>query len=516
MTEETSFIEGDYGHAVVQVVCLLNEGRYNLVFASAELLPSELPAPPEEDCVSVEAPRLGGRSRLFFRRYVTTAGEALAWYNSCRRGQFNLLQDDAKFPTTNDPLFEEPSWPQLITGSKFPVTGDVTSSVRAHHLYPATIPTLLDRLFKLHPDLQKWCSDRIFASFMRYPELAGSVHLLAPNPLFRSLTVRLHVAEDKSESTAIEVTPRAGMTVDGLEAIVIEHRPTGISACQIKTFDANPFMLVKHQGMVEEVEIMLRCPTRGLLERQEPSGFVRRVDVEISHISSRKRVTVPGGGGTAADEYEVPIVEQASRSTLSDPVMPGEIPALLRTREHERICDDDARRLGQKWFHGSKNEATEFVRSLIQAARERVWIVDPYFATAELFSFALATSRQSVEVVILTGASTVLTKDDTLDKTVEAGDMLLQQLQNQDDKANIKIFVMTGEMPTVHDRFLVIDSAVWFTGNSLNQIGDRAGMMISVPAPSGVIAKLDAIMQDKYRTKPLSEWVATRKANRQP
>jgi hypothetical protein len=514
MSEEP-ILDGDYKHAVVQVICLLHEGRYNLVFASAELLPAELPAPPNEELISEKAARLGGNGRIFFRRYVTTAAEALAWYEMCRSGRFTMLLDDAKHPTTNEPLFEEPSWPQLITGGKFPVSGDVASSVRAHHLYPTAVPTLLERLFKLHPELQKWCSDRIFASFLRYPELAGSVHLLAPNQVYRSLSVRLHIAEDKSESTAIEITPRAGMPVDGLEAIVIEHRPTGISSYQVQPFGANPYMLVKHHGMVEEVEILIRCPARGLLERQEPSGFVRRINMEMSLTSARKKVTVPGSGGAATDEYEVPISETASSSTLGDTEVPSEIPALLRTRERERIRDEEAKRLGQKWFHSSKAEATEFVRSLIQTARERVWIVDPYFATAELFSFALATSRRSVEVVILTGASTILTKDDIVDTTMETGDMLFQCLQAQAENSNIKVLVMTGELPTVHDRFLVIDNAVWFTGNSLNQIGERAGMMISVPAPLEVIAKLEGIMQDNLRTKPLDVWVAARKANRE-
>lgn len=74
----TPIVDGDYKHAVVQVICLLHEGRYHLVFASAELLPAELSAPPGEALLSAEAPRLGGKARLFFRRYVTTAADALA------------------------------------------------------------------------------------------------------------------------------------------------------------------------------------------------------------------------------------------------------------------------------------------------------------------------------------------------------------------------------------------------------------------------------------------------------
>lgn len=509
----TPLVEGDYKHAVVQVICLLYEGNYHLVFASAELIPSELPAPPDEEGQSELAKRVGDKARVFYKRYVTTTADALAWYERCRNGQFTLLQGEAQAQTRNEKLFEEPSWPQLIVGTKFPVSGDVASSGRAHHLYPAAVPPLVQKLFTLHPEIQQWASDRIFASFVRYPELAGSVHLLAPNPVYRSMTARLHVAPDKAESTAIELTPRAGMSSQGLEAVVFEHRPTGICAYQVQPFGANPYMLVKHNGAVEEVEILIRCQRRGLLDWQEPSSFIRGFSMDMSIVSARKKITVPGPGGAAADEYEVPVSTLGSRSTHREPGGPSVIPALLRSREFERERSDQAKRQGQKWFHGSKSEATEFVRSLIGSAKERVWIVDPYFATAELFSFALATSRESVEVVILTGASTALQKEDAIDMSVEAGEMLLQNLKAHSTKANIKVLVMTGSMPTVHDRFLVIDSAVWFTGNSLNNLGERAGMMISVPAPAEVIAKLDVILKETQRTKSLEDWVAARVAS---
>ncbi|CQR38259.1 hypothetical protein THICB1_70372 [Thiomonas arsenitoxydans] len=39
-------------------------------------------------------------------------------------------------------------------------------------------------------------------------------------------------------------------------------------------------------------------------------------------------------------------------------------------------------------------------------------------------------------------------------------------------------------------------------------------MMISLPAPDVVIAKLEEIMSDVQRTKPLADWVAQRQSNR--
>lgn len=507
-------VESDYQHAIVQVICLLYEEKYHLIFASAELLPAELSAPAGEPGISEPARRLGGQCRMFYRRYMMRAKEALAWYERCRSGEFKLLGEDADRPTAHEALLEEPQWPQLVVGTKFPVSGDVPSSVRAHHLYAEAVPPVIQKLLALQPELLDWASDRIFASFARYPELAGSVHLLAPNPVFRSLHVRLHIAEDNSESTAIEITSRAGISSEGLEVTVVEHRPTGICGYQTQAFGTYPYMLIKHVGAVEEVELFLRCPRRGLLEWQAPSSYIRAFSTNMSIVSTRKRISVPQPDGEPAEVYEVPLSEAALASTRQEPGGPTALPARLRRQEFARKRSDEAERLGQKWFHRSRAEGTEFVRSLIGSARERVWIVDPYFAAPELFSFALATTHAAAKVVILTGATTAMQSEGYIDKSIEAGEQLLRTLQGQEGMSHIEVRVMTGDMPTVHDRFLVIDNAVWFTGNSLNSLGERAGMMISLPAPDVVVTKLESIMNDSVRTKMLNDWVAARRANR--
>lgn len=508
------FIVGDFRFAVIQAICLLHEGIYHLVFASAELLPAELPRPPDEPCVRSEpARRLGSQTRLFHQRYVVSAEEALSWYRNCREGRFTLLADDVLRNTAHEPLVQEPAWPQLVTSSNFPVWGDTLTSPRAHHLYPAATPQVVERMFQLHPEMVGWVSDRVFVPFLRYPELVGSVHLLVPNPVYRESIIRLHVDEDGAESGVVEVTPRAGMTAEGLEVLVFEHRPTGISWVYNQRFGAQPHMMVPFHGTVQETEVFIHCPRRGLLEWQEASSFVRAFSLNGSLVGTRKRVTVPSSVGQPSETYEVEMVDQGFTSEYRSDRLPSEIPARLRASERERVRNDEAKRLGQQWFHGTRQDATEFVRGLIGNARERVWIVDPYFATVELFSFALATSRSDVEVKILTGAE-ALRKPEMLVPSTEAGDVLFNTTNGRADMAHIQILVMMGDQPTVHDRFLVIDQTVWFTGNSLNSLGERAGMMISLPAPDVVIEKLDAIMVDAVRTKPLAEWVAERRASR--
>jgi len=49
--------------------------------------------------------------------------------------------------------------------------------------------------------------------------------------------------------------------------------------------------------------------------------------------------------------------------------------------------------------------------------------------------------------------------------------------------------------PILHDRFLVVDGAVWFSGNSLNAIGQRESLIIKLPNPEPVIARLSNIFR---------------------
>jgi hypothetical protein len=51
--------------------------------------------------------------------------------------------------------------------------------------------------------------------------------------------------------------------------------------------------------------------------------------------------------------------------------------------------------------------------------------------------------------------------------------------------------------PILHDRFLVVDGAVWFSGNSLNAIGQRESIIIKLPDPGAVVARLDALFENE-------------------
>lgn len=67
---------------------------------------------------------------------------------------------------------------------------------------------------------------------------------------------------------------------------------------------------------------------------------------------------------------------------------------------------------------------------------------------------------------------------------------------------------MTGDTAIFHDRFLIIDGAVWFAGNSLHAIGRRYGMILKLPDPQPVLDAVERLRSRKERVRPFSEWMA--------
>ena len=54
----------------------------------------------------------------------------------------------------------------------------------------------------------------------------------------------------------------------------------------------------------------------------------------------------------------------------------------------------------------------------------------------------------------------------------------------------VTALVLNGRVPPLHDRFLVIDGVALFLGNSLNALGHRASLILSVPDSEPILAKL--------------------------
>lgn len=129
-------------------------------------------------------------------------------------------------------------------------------------------------------------------------------------------------------------------------------------------------------------------------------------------------------------------------------------------------------------------------------------IADPYLAGLQLGQFLYAVNPESTEVTLLTSTLAFKSKTQEPSKIDDFWQRMTQL--KADAKLTAKTYVL--QPAVLHDRFLVIDDAVWFLGNSLNTLGDKASVIVKLPNPDEVIGQLEDMLRqamsfDDYRQR---------------
>ena len=512
----SNLIAEDYGWAIIHLAWWRKEAQRQLVFGYIELLPTEFPEPSASAELDIKTAKFAARSDLNYKRFVTRADEAIEWYE-----RYAVSQEKTSLPMSGDKLLEagnfeaEPTWGQTNyiadLANTLPFLGNQWGPVRAHSSYSKTLAPDI-RQVREYSAFTSWLSERFLFDFEAYPLLWGSLHLVAPNPVVRHMKVLLARKEDGNECVDVQIIPRHEYTVDSLTLVYEETGPNGIINSQVIPLRDPPLRLEHGSQDVAQSTISIYCKDRGLLISEGPYAFLKHIDLKMNIVTGRKDISVPAKGKKKPSyNYQVPITGADIQTMVGESSDHGDIRSQLYREKSRQKSRSLAQNLDQKWFHGQQSEAETFVRKQIQQARIRVWLIDPYFAVREFFAFALAVERHDVQISILSSAEALKSIDDG--QTETCGQVFKNQLDHIATKISnpIDVRVMTGNRPIIHDRFLVLDSTVWLSGISLNEIGSRAGMMIKLPDPAPVINALQSIWGNAERVKPLSEWLSQKK-----
>ena len=510
-------LRDDYGEAVLHLAwnrrSPCNTGT--LLFAFVELLPHEIPAPEDKyDFRSKEFSRsLGCRSahHIYLRHAVMPASDALAWYVDCLGGIVKLPLDEHTAGETleHSLLDQDPLWPVLYTHGNedewgvLPFCPEWIVSPRTHHLLPRENIDLSELWSEKELErARSWLEDRLHVDLGSYPEYWGSVHLVAPNPIFRALRTRLvHDASEK-ESVLVHVQARAGHKVDGLRLDLHERMPwgtTGSQQCVMKS----PLVSVDFGREVGNIAVDVFDRERGYVHVEaQAAPFVKSFRLDMS-------IVIPVVVGTGEDAYKV---DKSGPPETTSVGGDGSSSARSRTLFSAYVARKArmlGREYGQRWFRDQEGEAKQVVRRIIQTAKNEAVVIDPYLGAAEVRDFALATSRYDIPVRLLTSAE-YLRKPGQSPGSPTNGQALLDvigQLAPQPYANPIEVRVMTGSQPDVHDRFLVIDGKIWLLGSSLNEFGSRGTLMVAVPDPASILGDLLQAWND---ATPLHTWIAER------
>ena len=384
------------------------------------------------------------------------------------------------------PFVEEPPWPHLVTSNDLVFAPDWMHGARTHFLFPKSTPPRsvveIIQVGKNRDKLEEWLN---FDVVEAYPDYQGTLCMLAPNPVFRSIeTTRVEGAPAGSgETVAYKFVSRQGQRLDGLRLEVVNERLRGRMAPLAHEFGDDAIAVLEFPAEVSKEGLTVTHPVLGLLSWHEPLPLMRRIHTRMEVVQRRKTIQVPSGGRKRPGyEYEVAEVGLESEDVVGDALENPDIVSWLVGAEHRRSLRRAAKDYDQQWFHRMPGDAAQYVRQRICRARETVLIVDPYFAGRELLAFGHAIRRPDVELRILTSVQG-LGSDQGGRPEVDAAKQLMAVLDQtfKDYSTRPAIRVLTGDPPPVHDRFLTVDGSVWFSGNSLHTLGERAGSSSDCP-----------------------------------
>lgn len=499
--------------AVVRLVTIQRKGDLGrLLFTTVTELDKSRPAPSPMQGIDSYPIKASGE-RLFFRRTLLSKKDAINWYRSLGKGQShtpiptNKDQRDEKLdgvPFHVPALLEDQPWPKLglpITEELFSRPGNYTSNPapfigsvpgrlhrRFHFGKPVGLNAFLDNAGAL-----EFVARRMHVNLLEYQEYLSSAAFIAPDPIIRQIDCFLAPSTETSgERIVYRILPHPGQSLTGLRITAFDKEAQLLTSFDTYPVPSDGILEVAKGTCLGEYGFVVTHSKLGVLAYQPSSSFIREANVNIRmHPGNRHRVRAPIGNSPNASTIEY---EGSTGSNLVSQIAMGKVdnpsPAAQQAEAvKNRKIRAEGRHYGQRWFpEDSRVEAMQFVHDLLRAARSRIIIADPYLGTLQLGQFLFAVHGSEVSVTLLTTKlafkGTPATNKQTMLKAFK------DSLDNLKKYQQLTPAVRVIPAASLHDRFLVVDDNVWFVGNSLNSLGEKASMMVRLPDPSEVIERL--------------------------
>lgn len=534
----TTIQEGAFANAFDWAVVRLatyfppTASQARLLFGSISLLTKDRPRPrsmAQPDCHKI---RNGRSGTVFFKRTVLTAQDALEWYRSAGPdcistpipSEREVVAREDGIPLSPTSFEDDPQWPSLGV----PLSTDLFSSAGGPGDPAPFLGAGSPRLHRRFGDDSgfdavlsdasaiDFLSRRLHLDLSDYTEYLGGLALIVPDPVIHHVQQLLIPPQnsDGPERLVLRLVPRAGQNLSDLKLTVLERRSNLLSRFEPVDVQPNGLVTVESRLPFDQTGYAISHPEQGVLAYQQPVAFIRAVSVSLGVTGRRVRVQAPRTESprSPVDNYEVTEIAH------DIPINVGEerrgVGVRIIEAEQRRVKRAEAKRHKQTWFDdGQRGQAISFLREQISRARTSVMVVDPYFSALQIPQFLHAVLRTEIDFTILTSRLAFESGDN--------GDIEVAQDNGQDHTENtasiskvsgrlasfkrsletlsqrgirrVTVLVLNARRPPLHDRFLVIDDEVLFLGNSLNALGTRASLILSVPDNEPILEKLLAM-----------------------
>lgn len=513
-----------YSGAVIRLATLQKQRKQagHLLFATVFLLPRGRSLPPPMKGVHRFPVGKTGET-VFFRRVLMSVQDAIDWYRSLGCGDDksptpSLIEErDSKFDGVKidiSKLIDDPSWPYLglpigegmfahLSGRNHPAPFIGNSPARIHRRFGSQDGfdlTLADN------KAVDFVARRLHVDLRLYREYLGSIALVAPDPVLKQIdNFMIPASADRGERIFYRFVPRTGESLAGLKITTFDEQTHLLTDFSTRSIPADGILDIDKGDCIGAYGYVVTHQQHGVLAYSPPYPFLRQMNLSM-HVGAQesKKVSVPTGESANSPRMEYPAAQQstlASQSLMGDgPRIPNVNARIAIAAAHrEKIAN--AKQYGQRWFpEGSREEAMRFIQSELRRAKHRVMIADPYLAGLQLGQFLYAINPETISVTLLSSVLAFKSKGQGLSKTDDFSQRLT--LLEKEAKVTANVYVLQSSI--LHDRFLVIDHNVWFLGNSLNTLGDKASLIVKLPNPDEIIEQLEdmlkqAVFFDDYK-----------------
>lgn len=533
--EYIDLLNEDYANALIHMVCLntKKDGTYSLVFGFVEFFPMECAgAPVETEWQSLSLPD----HRLFYRRKKMSVKEGIDFYlNTYTENPFTFTWEGIHNHINTGQLHQDSTFtaPYLSNYAKLPFISVLWGVARVHSLFPADNSTLVDIL--CYRKIAEWLEERLcFDIVEKYPELIGSMHCCLPNPLYRACGRRL-IPGDAGMPPRVQFnfTPRENCDneLQKLTLCLLEKRSYGYAGGS-PTLVLGEYTEIHLIGGDEKIGSIVHCPQRGLLDYSEFNNFIHKLHVDILAHEETIEYTVHNEFTNKQSSISVEKMQAVSEvicglDSFADTQThdPGK---RIRQSLFDKEVQKQARDFGQ-FLCKSPESSKNYVTEILNRALSTVIIIDPYFDPEGLIHYIKSIQLKHIVPEVIVSAEALKqefkkqekrnairqapeseegsSQDDTDAKNsfFSNADIFEKLLKEEHFNDALTLSVMPG-MGVFHDRFLITDNQVWFSGNSLNSLGNRLSIIIRLPDGSEILEALENLRDGKL--KPFAEWLA--------
>lgn len=504
-----------YAGAVIRLATLQKQRGQagQLLFATVSLLPHGRPPPPPMKGKSLHQCPVGKTGEtVFFRRLLMSAQEAVDWYRVLGSGddkspipsrseERNSNYDGIKIEVS--PLIDDPTWPHL----GLPI-GDGLFAHPSGRSHPAPFignsPARIHRRFGSQDGFELMLADdkavafvarRLHVDLRLYREYLGSAALVAPDPVLKQIDhFMIPASADRGERIFYRFVSRAGESLVGLKLTTFDEQGHLLTDFNTRDIPTDGILDLDKGDCIGTYGYVVAHQQHGVLAYNPPYPFLRQIGVNSHVVTGSVTVSVPTGDSANSPRMEYQAAQRsplATQSLIGDAARIPNVISRIAIAASRREKHANAKKYGQRWFpDGSREEAMRFIQGELKRAKSRVMIADPYLAGLQLGQFLYAVDPETVVVTLLTSSLAFKSKEQEPSKTDDFNQQLTQLEKNA--KVIAKTYVL--QSPILHDRFLVIDDAVWFLGNSLNTLGDKASLIVKLPNPNEVIDQLEDML----------------------